>query len=58
MLIKMFKALYPNTKITGLNNSVDDKIILHACNNSCMPQMELCKVNIMNKSLSSSAVSL
>ena len=45
----MFKVLYPNTKITDLNKSIDERIILHIYSNSCIPQMRVCKVNIIKK---------
>ena len=50
MSIRMFKTLYPYTKITDLFKSVE-KIILHANNNKCIPQMGVCKVNIINKGI-------
>ena len=49
--IRMLKALYWNTEITHLNKAVDTKIILHAYSNSCIPQLGVCKVNIINKSI-------
>ena len=49
MLARMFRVLYPNTKITDLNKSVDKKVILHAYNNPCIPQMGVCEVTRINK---------
>ena len=49
MPIRMLKALYPNTKRTDPNISIDDHIIFHTYNNACIAQMRVCKVNIINK---------
>ena len=51
MLIKMFKTIFPHTKITYVNNTMDRKIILHDYNNSCVPQMGVCRVTIINKGI-------
>ena len=59
MPIRMFKALYqntkitdlnPNTKITHLNKSIE-KIKLHTYNNSCIPPMGVCNVTTVNKGI-------
>ena len=51
MPMRMYKALYSNTKITDLNTSIDRKIILHTYNTSCIPQMGVCKITIINKGI-------
>ena len=49
--IKMFKVLFPHTKITNLNRSIERKILLCTYNNWCIPQMEVWKVTIINKGI-------
>ena len=51
MSIKMSKMFFPDTKIANLNKSIDKKAILHAENNSCITQMSICKVIMINKGI-------
>ena len=51
MLIKMFKTLFPHSKITNLDRPLDRKIILCTCYNSCLPQMAVSKVTIINNGI-------
>ena len=51
--IKMFKTLFLNTEVTELNKSVDKRIVLHVYNNSCIPEMAICKGFIIHKGLMS-----
>ena len=47
MPINMYKMLFPHTNVNKLNKSINRKIVLHAYNNSCIPQMGICKVIII-----------
>ena len=49
--INMFKTLLPDTKSTNLNYSMDMKTVLHAYNNSSIPQMGVCMGTIVNKDI-------
>ena len=51
MLMKPFNVLCPDTKIVHLNKSIDTKVKLHAYNKSCIPQIDICKVIIINKGI-------
>ena len=46
---KVFKLLFPHSKITDLNKSIDK--IIYAYNNLCIEQMAVCKVTIINKGI-------
>ena len=55
--IKLFRGLFPHTRITDFNKSMVRKIILWSYNKSCIPQMAVCKVNVIG-AFSLDAVSL
>ena len=39
-----FKILFPNTTTAGLSKCIHKKVVLHAYNNSDIPQIGICKV--------------
>ena len=49
MLINMFKTLFPRISITDLIKYTDTKVVLCTYNNSCIPQLGVCKVSIIHK---------
>ena len=51
LAIKKFKVIFPDTEIADLNKFSDKKVVLHAYNNSCIPQMDVCKVVLINKGI-------
>ena len=51
MSIRMFKALFPNTNVDILKKSIDKNVVLHAYNNSCIPQMGISKIKIINNGI-------
>ena len=48
MPIGRYKASFLNININELNKSINKKV-LHTYNNSCIPQMGICKVALSNK---------
>ena len=44
-----YKSLFLYTNISNLNKFIKRKIVLNACNNSCIPQMGICHNAIINK---------
>ena len=50
MLIRMYKMIFPHTDINELHKSIN-KIVLCVYNTSCIPQMGMCKVTIINKGI-------
>ena len=51
MPIKMFRMLFPYTKITNLNKSTIKQLALITYNNPCIPQMGVCNVSTINKDI-------
>ena len=49
MPVNMFKVLFPNTTIAHLNKCIDQKVILCAHNNSCIPQIGICKITTISQ---------
>ena len=55
--IRMYKMPFLQTNITELNLSTDTNTVLHAYNNSCIPEKRVCRITIM-RALIFNAVSL
>ena len=59
MPLNMFKMfLFSNTVIADLNKCIHKKVMLHTYNNSCIPQIGICKATIAYKTMRSDVVSL
>ena len=51
MPIKISKVLFHDTNSADLNKSIDEKVVLHTYNNSCIPQMDVWKVTIIKNGI-------
>ena len=49
--LDIFKVLFPKTTLEQLLKHKDKRVILCTYSNSCVPQMGVCKVNIVNKGI-------
>ena len=53
MAMKMFKMYFPNTIIVDFYKSIEKKVVLDVYNSSCILQIGICKVAIIQKGIES-----
>ena len=51
MPIRLYKMLFLHTNITELKKYIDKEIVLYTYNSSCIPQMGVCRIIIINNSI-------
>ena len=51
MPIRMYKGLLLHAKISELIKSINRKVVLHAYNYSCIPQMAIYRLIFINKGI-------
>ena len=48
MPIKIYESLFLQTNLAELNKSINKKIVLHTCSYSCIPQVGICHIAVIN----------